>query len=473
MEEDYIFPIAVKKEGDEVIVRFIDFDIQEQRYKSKDDYITESKIILSNILLEYEQKRLTIPLARKLELIKTNKDEQIIFLNIWLPFYRTENEKYVKKTLTIPEWIDVLGKKQNLNFSQILKEALLEELGLHEEVKKRKRYKFNKPMRKLEDFLVLAQKMIKANIEEETDIFLLACRTKDFNLIVTLWVIWANKNISSFLTNYKKEDTEKIIFKWNKQGWIEHTKSFKIEFKNNVDEKCDEIVNELKEYNIQLNSINVLGKYIKKFAEWILNSSLKYDGIFERNESIYDYMRAITSRSMLRKNIKKDYWEEYEDYYLFTLHYEIEVPYIFILAWNIEDIYVKERFNTNIFNKGREKNNVNMCYKCLKKVSNTMLEVLLGNSIFSECLEGEVRGTRIKDNEQKPIITREGNVNLSGYLPYIQCNDQNIREYTDTYNKMVSKEVLTMLPMTPIKIRGGDKIGLKYLLHLLCAELEK
>lgn len=474
MEQDYVFPIAVKREGSEIVVRFIDFDIQEQRYEEEDDYITESKIMLSNILLEYEQKKITIPPATKLGAVKIDKDEQIVFLNLWLPFYRTENEKYVKKTLTIPEWIDMLAKQQNLNFSQILRDALLDELGLQDEVKKRKLYRFNKPMRKIEDFLIIAQEMIKANSEEEKKAFLLACKTEDFNLIVMLWVVWINKNILLFFKNDKNDKNdgdEKIRFIWNKQEWEEHTENFRIEFKKNVTEKCNKIVRQLKVYNIEQSAVDALGKYISKFAEWILNAALKYNGIFERNESIYDYMRAITSKGMLRKNIKKDYWEEYYEYYLFTLQYKIEVPYMFVLVWNINNIYSNERFN--YFNKERDKNSLNICHECLKRVSNTSLEILLGNSIFSECLERKVIASKTKDGKKIPVITREGSINLSGYLPYLWCIEESINEYTDIFNKIVSQNVLKSIPMVPMNINKGDKIGLKYLIHLLCAEVEK
>ena len=40
------------------------------------------------------------------------------------------NNKAVKKTLTIPMWLNYLSEKNNLNFSQILQEALKERLGI-------------------------------------------------------------------------------------------------------------------------------------------------------------------------------------------------------------------------------------------------------------------------------------------------------------------------------------------------------
>ena len=50
--------------------------------------------------------------------------------------YQYEYEKsliklaYVKKTLTIPSYLDILAKNKNINFSQVLQNALKKELGL-------------------------------------------------------------------------------------------------------------------------------------------------------------------------------------------------------------------------------------------------------------------------------------------------------------------------------------------------------
>lgn len=60
------------------------------------------------------------------------KDNQFIsFVSIDMDEYRKKyNSKSVKKTLSIPAWLDNLSEKNNLNFSQILQEALKEKLGI-------------------------------------------------------------------------------------------------------------------------------------------------------------------------------------------------------------------------------------------------------------------------------------------------------------------------------------------------------
>ena len=40
------------------------------------------------------------------------------------------NNKAVKKTLTIPKWLNYLAEKNNINFSQVLQEAIKEKLNI-------------------------------------------------------------------------------------------------------------------------------------------------------------------------------------------------------------------------------------------------------------------------------------------------------------------------------------------------------
>ena len=45
-------------------------------------------------------------------------------------YQRMHNKRAVKKTLTIPEWLNEAASVASLNFSQVLQEALLKKLNL-------------------------------------------------------------------------------------------------------------------------------------------------------------------------------------------------------------------------------------------------------------------------------------------------------------------------------------------------------
>ena len=60
------------------------------------------------------------------------KDNQIIsFISVDLVEHKRKYEnKSVKKTLSIPAWLNTIAEKENLNFSQILQKALMDTLKI-------------------------------------------------------------------------------------------------------------------------------------------------------------------------------------------------------------------------------------------------------------------------------------------------------------------------------------------------------
>ena len=77
--------------------------------------------------MEYDNKK--IPEATPLEKIKIQENQKTIPISVWMPLVRNElDEQAVKKTLTIPEWLNEAACSMGLNFSQILQEALLQKI---------------------------------------------------------------------------------------------------------------------------------------------------------------------------------------------------------------------------------------------------------------------------------------------------------------------------------------------------------
>lgn len=63
--------------------------------------------------------------------IKLESNQFISYVNIDIDEYRKKyNNKAIKKTLTIPCWLNTLAEKNNINFSQLLQEALKNKLEI-------------------------------------------------------------------------------------------------------------------------------------------------------------------------------------------------------------------------------------------------------------------------------------------------------------------------------------------------------
>lgn len=63
--------------------------------------------------------------------IKLKENQLISFVTINLEDHKKKYEtKSIKKTLSIPAWLNTIAEKENVNFSQILQKALIETLNI-------------------------------------------------------------------------------------------------------------------------------------------------------------------------------------------------------------------------------------------------------------------------------------------------------------------------------------------------------
>lgn len=73
----------------------------------------------------------TLPEASTPDQISTDADSFLVVVEFDMQEYRRRHcSKAVKKTLSIPEWLNEAAMRQNVNFSQVLQEALLEKVNM-------------------------------------------------------------------------------------------------------------------------------------------------------------------------------------------------------------------------------------------------------------------------------------------------------------------------------------------------------
>ena len=91
--------------------------------------IKNAEEVLGLVLYDMELKNKEIPKSTELEKIKCKENEKAVIIEVWMPLVRNElDEQSVKKTLTIPQWLNRLAEAKNVNFSKILQVALKEYL---------------------------------------------------------------------------------------------------------------------------------------------------------------------------------------------------------------------------------------------------------------------------------------------------------------------------------------------------------
>lgn len=82
-------------------------------------------------LASMEDEKTEIPVASRPQDIQSEVDSFLVVVEFDMAEYRRKHcSRAVKKTLSIPEWLNDVAIKQNINFSQVLQEALMEKVGV-------------------------------------------------------------------------------------------------------------------------------------------------------------------------------------------------------------------------------------------------------------------------------------------------------------------------------------------------------
>ena len=93
---------------------------------SLENGIEMAEDVLALVLYGYETDGRDIPVPSKLSTFSLSENEFVNYIACdTLEYRKMYNNKAIKKTLTIPEWLNESATAMGLNFSQVLQEALL------------------------------------------------------------------------------------------------------------------------------------------------------------------------------------------------------------------------------------------------------------------------------------------------------------------------------------------------------------
>lgn len=124
-----LFYPAVFTQGEHYItVTFPDIPSAITQGETQEEAFEMAQEVLGFALEDYEK----YPKASNIvELQKQHPESTIAVIGIDMVAYnRKYHSKKVRKNVTIPEWLNELAEKSNLNFSQVLTDALEEKLNV-------------------------------------------------------------------------------------------------------------------------------------------------------------------------------------------------------------------------------------------------------------------------------------------------------------------------------------------------------
>ncbi len=128
----YVYPaVFTREENGLYSVVFPDLESCYTCGNNLEDAIAMAEDVLAFTLFDYEKENKKIPSPSLSSEISINKDEFVNFIRCdTIEYQKRTNTKAVRKTLSIPEWLNTAAEKAGINFSQILQEALKLKLGV-------------------------------------------------------------------------------------------------------------------------------------------------------------------------------------------------------------------------------------------------------------------------------------------------------------------------------------------------------
>lgn len=127
MKDRYVYPAIFEYHEDGICVTFPDLPGCITSGDNEEQASLMGKEAMALHLNGMEKDGDSIPEPSKARDIKLNQGECLVMLDAYMPFYREViNNVMVKVYCTIPQYLKVLGLEHNVNFSQILANALKE-----------------------------------------------------------------------------------------------------------------------------------------------------------------------------------------------------------------------------------------------------------------------------------------------------------------------------------------------------------
>lgn len=131
MLKKLIYPAVFSQDDDGITITFPDLpgcrscaDTFEEAYDMAKEAM---ELFLEDYVKDIFQ---SAPKPSKLQNIKTKENACIALIELNINHYlKTLDNRAVKKTLTIPAWLNDIAIEKDLNFSKILQEALIERLA--------------------------------------------------------------------------------------------------------------------------------------------------------------------------------------------------------------------------------------------------------------------------------------------------------------------------------------------------------
>lgn len=130
MKDRYAYLAVLTLEDDGISIEFPDLPGCLPCADTEEEALRNAQEALGLHLYGMEQDGDPIPDPSSIHALNLASNQVATLVSVYMPLVRSQVKTVlVKKTLTIPAWINALAEEQHINFSQVLQEALKERIG--------------------------------------------------------------------------------------------------------------------------------------------------------------------------------------------------------------------------------------------------------------------------------------------------------------------------------------------------------
>ena len=129
--ERYFYPaVFTYEDGEEIAVVFPDLDAATSGIND-DDALLSARELLGCVMFGLEEDGEEIPVPTALNAVELEANERAVLVDVYMPSVRmAQNNQSVNRTVTLPAWLNAAALERNINFSQVLQDALKAQIGL-------------------------------------------------------------------------------------------------------------------------------------------------------------------------------------------------------------------------------------------------------------------------------------------------------------------------------------------------------
>lgn len=130
-KERYFYPAVFTYEsGQEIAVDFPDLKCATSGLND-DDALLSARELLGCVLNGLEEDGEAIPKPTPLSEVELRQNERVVLVDVYMPSVRMAHvNRSVNRTVTLPAWLNAAALERNINFSQVLQDALKTQLNL-------------------------------------------------------------------------------------------------------------------------------------------------------------------------------------------------------------------------------------------------------------------------------------------------------------------------------------------------------